>query len=74
MKLSATAVSKWLIAIGACVGSGLVAYATVHKGPPVNQGDYWDLLIVVLTGAGLGAAGRGTHVGIQKAKESKDKP
>lgn len=71
MNLSGTAVSKWLIAIGSCVGSGLVAYATVHKGPPVTSSDWWDVLIVVLTGAGLGAAGRGTNVGIQKAKESR---
>lgn len=71
MNLSVTSVSKWLVAIGACVGSGLVAYAQVHKGPPVNPGDCWDVLIVVLTGAGLGMAGKGTNVGIQKAKEAK---
>lgn len=60
------------MAIGACVGSGLVAYAQVHKGPPVTGADWWDVLIVVLTGAGLGMAGRGTNVGIQKSKEKKE--
>ncbi len=71
MNLSGTSVSKWLVAIASCVGSGLLAYATLHPEPPSTPSDWWKLMIVIIGGTGIGAAGRGTNVALQKKKESK---
>ena len=59
---------KWLVTLGLAVAGGIVAYSVGHKGPPVSPADFWDLLVVTLTTAGLGAGARGVNKAIDNNK------
>lgn len=60
---------KWSLTVLGGIAAGLVAYAQVHKGPPVTGADYWDLLIVTLTTSGIGTTVAGVRKGIDKMSE-----
>lgn len=50
----------------------MVAYSVGHKGPPRSYDDAWDLLVVTLTTAGLGAGAKLTNKGIDTATKAKE--
>jgi len=57
-------VSKWIVTLGLAIAGGIIAYSGGHQGPPKTTDDVWNLLVVTLTTAGLGAGSKLINKGI----------
>lgn len=50
--------SKYLIAIGCAVATGILTFSNSHPAGPRTYDDFWHLFVAILAGVGFGAGGK----------------